>query len=185
MTSNPNKAAEVAAFFAGVADVTHVCLECPEYRDDDIGEIARQKAAFAYEALGEPLLVDDTAFCIRALNGFPGPYAAYVQKTIGNPGILKLVEGMPDRSAYFETAIAFAGSSGIRVFRGRIDGRVVTGRGTGGFGYDPIFEYRGRTLAELTLAEKSRLSHRARALLAMREWLEGQSGDVQGAPGSA
>ncbi|MDD1716068.1 MAG: RdgB/HAM1 family non-canonical purine NTP pyrophosphatase [Methanolinea sp.] len=172
VTSNPHKAEEIAAFFRGIAEITHVPIECPEHRDDDVGEIARRKAEFAWQIIEEPLLVDDTAFCIRALNGFPGPYAAYVLKTLGNPGILKLLEGEPDRTAYFETAVAYADQAGIRVFRGRIDGRVVPGRGTGGFGYDPIFEWEGRTLAELPLDEKSRISHRARALFALRHWLE-------------
>ena len=115
--------------------------------------------------------MDDTAFSIRALQGFPGPYAAYVLRTIGNEGILKLMKGEPDRSANFETAIAYADRHGIRVFRGMIEGRIVNPRGTCGFGYDPIFEWEGKTLAELSVGEKSRISHRARALAAFREWL--------------
>jgi XTP/dITP diphosphohydrolase len=171
VTSNVNKAREVAAYFAGIMDITHVSLECPEYRDDDVGEIARKKAHYAYEELGIPLLVDDTAFAIPALNGFPGPYAAYVYKTIGNEGILRLMEGKSDHTAWFETAIAFADESGITVFRGRLEGTVVPSRGSGGFGYDPIFEHGGRTLAEYSLLEKSGISHRARALSAFRDWI--------------
>jgi XTP/dITP diphosphohydrolase len=73
-----------------------------------VAEIARGKAEFAYRALSRPLIVDDTGFFIDALGGFPGPCAAYVQDTIGNEGILKLMEGVEDRSAHFETVIAFA-----------------------------------------------------------------------------
>lgn len=136
-----------------------------------MGEIAREKARYAYERLCRPLIVDDTGFCIAALSGFPGPYAAYVLDTIGLAGILRLMEGKQDRSACFETAIAFADADGIEVFRGRIDGRIVEPRGDGGFGYDPIFEVGDRTLAEMPLAEKSAISHRGRALAAFREWL--------------
>jgi XTP/dITP diphosphohydrolase len=171
VTSNPHKAEEVASFFEGSLTVTHVAMECPEYRDDDVGKIAAQKAEFAWSALKTPLIVDDTAFSVRALQGFPGPYAAYVLRTIGNEGILKLMKGEPDRNANFETAIAYADRHGIRVFRGMIEGRIVNPRGTCGFGYDPIFEWEGKTLAELSVAEKSRISHRARALAAFREWL--------------
>ncbi len=171
VTSNPNKAQEVAAFFAGRIDVTHVSLECPEYRSDDVCEIAREKARYAYGQLGTPLIVDDTAISIDALNGFPGPYAAYVLNAIGNPGILKLMEGVQDRSASFTTAIAFAGADGIHVFSGTIRGTITTApRGGEGFGYDPIFECNGTTLAEIPIAEKSRISHRARALAAFRDW---------------
>lgn len=171
VTGNLNKAQEVAAFFSGEVEVIHVQLDCPEYRDDDIGEIAYQKARFAYEKLKTPLIVDDTAFAIPALNGFPGPYAAYVYGTIGNEGISRLMDGRPDLSAWFETAIAYADSGGILVFRGRLEGRIVPPRGTGGFGYDPIFETGGRTLAEYSLTEKSLMSHRARALAAFRDWV--------------
>ena len=174
MTGNSHKAREVAAFFQGVLEVEHVNLDCPELKSDDVGEIARGKAAYAFAQIHQPLIVDDTAFSIRALGGFPGPYAAYVLTTLGNAGILKLLEGISDRAAFFETAIAHADDEGtIRVFRGRIDG-IITGspRGTGGFGYDPIFEVNGRTLAELSLGEKSRISHRARALKAFRAWME-------------
>lgn len=171
VTSNPNKAHEVAAFFSGSVSVTHVALECPELRSDDVGEIARGKARYAYGELGSPLIVDDTAFEIDALNGFPGPFAAYVLDSIGNAGILRLMDGVKDRGASFTTAIAFADADGIQVFTGTIHGTITTeGRGQGGFGYDPIFECNGKTLAEIPLEEKSRISHRARALRAFHDW---------------
>lgn len=177
VTSNANKAREVAAYFAGVLTIEHVVLECPEFRHADVGEIARGKAEFAYRTLSRPLIVDDTGLFIDALGGFPGPYAAYVHDTIGNAGILKLMEGVEERSARFETAIAFAREDGIRVFRGILPGTIVAPRGEEGFGYDPIFEYEERTLAEIPLAEKSRISHRARALEAFRAWVEREAGD--------
>ncbi|MDD1664507.1 MAG: RdgB/HAM1 family non-canonical purine NTP pyrophosphatase [Methanomicrobiales archaeon] len=171
VTSNPHKAKEVAAFFKGEPEVEHVNLECPEFRHSDVGEIARGKAQFAWEQLARPLIVDDTAFSVTALKGFPGPYAAYVLDTLGYRGILTLLEGVEERDASFETAIAYADGEGILVFRGRIDGTITRSpRGRDGFGYDPIFEVNGKTLAEIPLAEKSRISHRARALRAFGEW---------------
>ncbi|MDN7025057.1 RdgB/HAM1 family non-canonical purine NTP pyrophosphatase [Methanoculleus sp. FWC-SCC1] len=172
VTGNPGKAREVASYFAGILEVGHVACDLPELRDNDIGTIAREKARCAYEMLNAPLIVDDTGFFVDALAGFPGPYAAYVQDTIGNVGILKLMEGARDRSAHFETAIAYADDAGIRIFRGILPGTIASSpRGVEGFGYDPIFEHDGRTLAEIPLAEKSRISHRGRALAALREWL--------------
>jgi XTP/dITP diphosphohydrolase len=146
-------------------------MDIPEYRHDDVGEIAYRKAEHAFQTLRCPLMVDDTAFSIEVLNGFPGPYAAYVLSTIGNEGILKLLEGVVNRNAYFETAIACASATGIRVFKGRVDGIIVSPRGNSGFGYDPIFEVEGRTLAELDRAEKNLISHRARALSLVRDWI--------------
>jgi XTP/dITP diphosphohydrolase len=172
VTGNAHKAVEVAAFFGDSVEVVHVPLDIPEYRSDDVNEIAREKARYAYEHLSTPLIVDDTAFCIDALNGFPGPYAAYVLAAIGNAGILKLMDGVIDRNAHFTTAIAYADEAGIRVFPGTLHGQIIpVPRGTGGFGYDPIFEVGGRTLAEFPLEEKSQKSHRALALAAFRDWL--------------
>jgi XTP/dITP diphosphohydrolase len=172
VTSNPHKADEIRTYFQGLIDVEYICIECPEYRHDDVGEIAKDKAAYAFSEVKKPLIVDDTALYIDALSGFPGPYAAYAFHKLGNRGILKLMEGEPDRRAHFETAIAYADSSGIRVFRGTMAGTLVEPRGKEGFGYDPIFEYKGRTLAEIPIGEKSRISHRAMALANLREWLK-------------
>jgi XTP/dITP diphosphohydrolase len=171
VTSNSNKVAEIADFFGSLLEITHVSMDIPEYRHDDVGEIAYRKAEYAFHALHSPLIVDDTAFSIKALNGFPGPYAAYVLSTIGNEGILKLMEEAISRNAYFETAIAFASEKGIRIFKGRLDGVIVPPRGNSGFGYDPIFEVGGYTLAELDRAGKNRISHRARALSLLKDWI--------------
>ena len=156
-------------------------LDIPELRSDDIEKISRQKARYAYDLLHKPLIVDDTSFSIDALNGFPGPYAAYVLQSLGNQGILKIMKDVENRHAHFTTVISFADDRGIRSFSGAIHGTVIDAmRGAGGFGYDPIFEMEGRTLAELSVEEKNRISHRALALAAFREWfvLEGkQSAD--------
>jgi len=171
VTGNPNKAKEVAAYFGDIVTVEHVKLDLPEYRGDDVVEIARGKAKAAYEAVGGPLIVDDTGFCIRALNGFPGAYAAFVLDTIGMEGILRLMEDKSDRSAYFETAIAFADEEGTFVFKGRMEGEITESpRGDEGFGYDPIFATGEKTLAEIPIAEKSAVSHRGRALEEFKKW---------------
>ena len=171
VTSNANKAVEVAAFFGGSLEVTHISLDIPEHRSDDVAEIARGKAQYAYDHLHTPLIVDDTGFSIDALNGFPGPYAAYVLHTIGNTGILKLMDGVKDNNAHFTTAIAFADESGIYLFSGTIHGNITASpRGNNGFGYDPIVDIDGRTLAEISLEEKSVISHRALALKKFRDW---------------
>jgi XTP/dITP diphosphohydrolase len=172
VTTNSNKAREVAEFFKGRIEVEHVRLDCPEFRDNDVGAIAREKARYAWDQTRVPLIVDDTAFSIEALNGFPGPYAAYVLDTIGLDGILRLMEGRENRNAYFETAIAYADQNGIRIFRGRLEGTIVLPRGTEGFGYDPIFEVGESTLAERGIEEKAKMSHRGRALEVFGRWME-------------
>ena len=171
VTSNANKAAEVAAFFHGAVEVDYIPLDIPETRSEDVGEIAHDKAQYAYRQLEIPLIVDDTGLSIDALNGFPGPYAAYIQHAIGNTGILKLMDGQQNRTARFTTAIAYADENGTRIFKGMLEGRISSiPRGDAGFGYDPIFESGIKTLAEIGMEEKSRISHRARALAAFHDW---------------
>jgi len=171
VTGNKNKAAEVAAFFKGIAEVEHVVYDTVEPQSESLEEIARAKAEQAYEALARPLIVDDTGLFIEVLGGFPGPFAAYVQDTIGNPGILRLMENESDRRAYFSTVICYRDAEVCKTFTGRVDGEIAEfARGTSGFGYDPVFSVNGRTLAEMDMAEKNTLSHRARALQMFREW---------------
>src|SRR5512137_2661290 len=137
VTSNAGKAAEVAAFFGGSLEVDHVDLEVPEHRSGDVAAIAREKARYAYGRLHIPLIVDDTGFFIDALHGFPGPCAAYVMNSIGNTGILRLMEGIPDRKARFTTGIAYADEHGIQAFTGTLDGTIaLCPRGDHGFGFD-------------------------------------------------
>jgi XTP/dITP diphosphohydrolase len=171
VTGNEHKAQEAAGIMSGIAIVEHVSLECPEIRDESVEVVARGKAEFAYTTLGCPVICDDTGFFVHALNGFPGSCAAYVQKTIGSEGILQLLSDKDDKSAWFETGIAYADSDGVQVFIGRLEGNVVEPRGSGGFGYDSIFEVNGRTLAEMTAEEKNQVSHRSLGFLALREWL--------------
>jgi XTP/dITP diphosphohydrolase len=91
--------------------------------------------------------------------------------------VLSKLEGNSDRSAYFITVIALWFGGEMHVFRGRVDGTILTEkRGTQGFGYDPIFQPIGysKTFAEMTSEEKNALSHRGRALQQMMAFLERQ-----------
>ena len=83
--------------------------------------------------------------------------------------LLAEMEGRPERSARFRTVVALVWPSGRSlVAEGVLEGRITrTPRGKAGFGYDPVFEVEGRTLAEMTSAEKNRISHRSRALRAL------------------
>ena len=156
--------------------------EVPELQGDDVAEIAAWGARWAADKWDLPILVEDTGLFIEALNGFPGPYASYVLKTIGLEGILKLLEGVEDRRAYFKTALAFCDGKGVEpvVFTGEAHGTIShEPRGSGGFGYDPIFVPEGgdgRTFAEMSKSEKNTLSHRAKAFKAFAEWFARERG---------
>ncbi|MEM3626587.1 MAG: XTP/dITP diphosphatase [Candidatus Bathyarchaeia archaeon] len=149
-----------------------------EIQSDSIEEIAKTSAMGAFEKCGLPILVEDAGLLIEALNGFPGPYAAYVYKTIGNKGLLKLMENVKNRGAKFQSIIAYYSSEldSPMCFKGEVTGEITKEerrRGKkSGFGFDPIFKPANsdKTFAEMTVAEKNMYSHRAMALRNFARW---------------
>ncbi|MFX0161858.1 MAG: XTP/dITP diphosphatase [Candidatus Hodarchaeota archaeon] len=148
-----------------------------EIQSDDLVEIAKISALFALEEVKNPVIVEDAGLFIEALNLFPGPYSSYVYKTIRLDGILKLMENVKNRQAYFMSAIAYCKSeSEVKIFKGRVDGTIIhEKRGEKGFGFDPIFcpkEGDGRTFAEMSTEEKSMLSHRGKSFKKLATWIK-------------
>ena len=143
-----------------------------EPQGKDLEEIARKSAEMLAEKIKKPFFIEDSGLFIEALKGFPGPYSSFVFKTIGNEGILKLMDGVENRRAFFLAVVAFFDGKNIRTFTGRVDGEISTEmRGDKGFGFDPIFLYEGRTFAEMG-EEKNEVSHRRRALEALFSYLK-------------
>jgi XTP/dITP diphosphohydrolase len=132
----------------------------------------------AFGRCGLPVVVEDAGLFVEGLGGFPGPYAAYVYRTIGNAGLLKLLKDVGDRRARFVSVVAyFSGGADKPVcFRGVVDGLILEeerkGRGEGGFGFDPVFKPDGCdvSFAEMSVDEKNRFSHRAEAFRKFGEW---------------
>ncbi len=174
-TGNTHKVKEAAQVLAPYGiHLEHLPLERVEIQADDPAEIARfSLCAIDFDG---PVCVEDAGVSLDRWGGFPGPYSSYVLKCLGNPGILKLMEGEERREAHYTSAIAYRDEGGVRVFHGSVEGEISNSiRGTGGFGFDPIFVPRegdGRTFAEMGAEEKNRLSHRARAFTALAEWLK-------------
>lgn len=82
-------------------------IDCPEIQHEDVAEIAKHSAKFAAEKLQKPVVTSDCGFFIEAFNGFPGAFIAYVERWMGYKGILKLMEGIKNRKAYFKDATAY------------------------------------------------------------------------------
>ncbi|SFM92764.1 XTP/dITP diphosphatase [Methanolobus profundi] len=146
----------------------------PELQEDELEPIAAYGAKLSAERLGMPVMVDDSGLFIEVLNGFPGPYSAFVEKNLGNQRILKIMEDETDRKAVFRSVIGYCepGSEPL-TFTGNVEGKIAFEElGTGGFGYDPIFDYNGKTFGELGDDFKNTVSHRRRALDKFLEWLE-------------
>ena len=176
VTGNEGKVEEAQAYLDGLATVEQVGYDYTEIQHDDLEEIAKRGARESYDAIAaadeeiDGVLVDDTGLFVDALGGFPGPYSAYVEGTVGVERVWDLTSAEENRRAHFRTVLAYADEDGVETFEGSVAGTLVEPRGEGGFGYDPIFAYNGQTLAEMTAAEKNAISHRGRALAAIADW---------------
>ncbi|QSG08185.1 XTP/dITP diphosphatase [Halapricum desulfuricans] len=173
VTGNDEKVREVEALLD--ADVSQFEFDYTEIQSPQLEAIAAHGAREAYREVGEPVIVDDSGLFVDALEGFPGPYSAYVENTVGIERVWRLVEPEADHGAAFRTVVAYCDGTdedSVRTFEGRVAGEVVAPRGDGGFGYDPIFEHDGRTFAEMDPGEKNAVSHRGRAFEKFAEWYE-------------
>jgi len=176
VTSNVHKFMEARLVFAEYKVAAALLrVEVHEIQDDDIENIAKTSAMEAGGKCNLPVIVEDAGLFIDALGGFPGPYSSYVYRTIGTRGILKLMRGISQRKAHFRSVVAYCDPKGsLRCFNGRAEGRISRRElGTSGFGFDPIFASsngRGKTFAEMTIEEKNRYSHRAKALREFAKW---------------
>ncbi len=152
-----------------------------EPQSSDLTNVALAKIAQAVELLAsqgrmnEPLLVEDTGLFIDSLLGFPGVYSSHALKTIGNEGVLRMID--ENRSAHFLTVIALWTGELVEVFTGRCDGQISAKiSGNEGFGFDPIFipdeDDMNRTFSEMTTVEKSVFSHRSKALKSLFDFLQ-------------
>ncbi len=188
-TTNQGKVAELIDL---LADHFEVMPRPPEVADTDedqptlVGN-ARKKAAEIAAATGLAALADDTGLFVDALDGGPGVHTAryagvgatYDQNVAKLLDALADVEvgGPPGRGAQFRTCIALVWPDGREVLgEGSVEGRIAPERrGTGGFGYDPVFvpiEGDGRTFGEMSRAEKGELNHRVRAFADLLAQLE-------------
>ncbi|HUI00246.1 MAG TPA: XTP/dITP diphosphatase [Nitrososphaerales archaeon] len=174
-TSNRGKLEEARSVLGPLGFSVEGCdAKGVEIQADTTAEVAANSAAAAASKLGEPVLVEDAGLFVDALGGFPGVYSAYALKTIGLRGVVALTKGSGSRAARFVSSVAYCepGREPV-VFEGSVRGRVAAKpRGSGGFGFDPIFVPDGSrsTFGEITLDEKCMVSHRGRALRKFAEW---------------
>jgi len=148
-----------------------------EIQSDALAEIASASAVGAYRKIHLPVIVEDAGLFVDSLKGFPGPYAAYVYKTIGNNGLLKLVKNMRNRKATFRSVIAYCDNElgEVACFEGEVTGNIADSKrmsSSSAFGFDPIFQPDGsaKTFAEMSIKEKNGFSHRAKAVGKFAEW---------------
>ena len=151
-------------------------------------ENAYKKALHTAKVLGLPAIADDSGLVVPALGGAPGVYSARYagENATDEANCQKLLEelnGIEDRRAHFQCVLSIAVPSGPALtYEGQCDGKILLDKkGSNGFGYDPLFYYEelGQTFAEMSMADKNKVSHRGKALSAVKEeifmikkWLE-------------
>ncbi|ODS81296.1 MAG: non-canonical purine NTP pyrophosphatase, RdgB/HAM1 family [Cytophagaceae bacterium SCN 52-12] len=184
-TNNAHKLKEIQNILGDqVKLVTLEEIGCFEEIDEPFDTIAANsevKARFIWERFKVNNFADDSGLVIPALDGEPGVRSArYAGPERDNKANIRLVwerlRGL-DTSAYFVTVITLIMDGGTYVFEGKAQGRILFGeRGENGFGYDPVFLPEGsdRTFAEMSLDEKSKISHRAKAFNKLKAFLQGR-----------
>lgn len=190
-TNNEHKLSEIRAVVpANIYVLSLQDIGChadiPETADTLEGN-AMQKARYVWDHYHTSVFADDTGLEVDALNGRPGVYSARYAGGKGHDSeanmtkLLAELEGQQNRSARFRTVIALIldrGGDGepiVKEFEGEVKGSITTARqGASGFGYDPIFQPEGRseTFAEMGAEEKNKISHRARAVARLTQYLE-------------
>ena len=185
-TRNPNKTREFGELLGKdfeVIDLNSFAeVAIPEETGRTFAENAILKAIAASRELPSLVVADDSGLEVNALNGAPGIYSARYagEKTTDKANIDKLLTELArrnipanQRTARFRCVIAIARDSKLlRTFEGVVEGRIVDlPRGSHGFGYDPVFQPNGfdQTFAELPAETKNKISHRAKAIAALRE----------------
>ncbi|RYC69154.1 RdgB/HAM1 family non-canonical purine NTP pyrophosphatase [Spirosoma sordidisoli] len=185
-TNNPNKLNEVSAALGDAFTLrTLQDIGCTDELPETSGTIAgnsRQKAEYIWKHFGVSCFADDSGLEIDALDGRPGVDSAYYSGSRDAAQniqrVLTELQGQTNRKARFITVFTLILHGVEHQFEGIFEGTIIDApRGTGGFGYDPIFLPDGadRTLAELTMAEKTAISHRSRALAKMVAYLREQA----------
>ena len=185
-TNNNNKTEEIRALLGPFFLLKNLkdigCAEeLPETQPTIEGN-ARQKAQYVFDNYGIACFADDTGLEVEALNGEPGVYSA---RYAGNQRsdrnnislLLSRLEKSNNRKARFKTVISWVENGLTESFEGLVYGTIIDSlRGSNGFGYDPVFVPDGfdKTFAEMELAEKNLISHRAIAVKKLINFLRGK-----------
>ena len=172
ITSNQNKAALLSEYLGH--PVTHQALDLSEIQSLDLEEIACCKAQEAFRLVGQPVLVEDMSLTFNALGELPGPFIKWFLKSLGNPGLCKILDSYEDRSAVATVIFCLNDGEEQHFFTGTVTGHIAQEpRGDQGFGWDSIFIADGetKTWGEMDKEEQFKASMRPEAFEKLRTFL--------------
>jgi len=170
VTSNLGKVEELTYILKPFGHkASQLKVECPEIQAPTLEEVVDFGLDWLVaKKIQTPFIIDDAGIFIEALQNFPGVYSRYVYDTIGLQGVLKQMEGLEDRTTTFKCVLGLMLEDGTKhKFIGECKGNLIHEmRGSGGFGYDPIFipDNFDKTFSELSPDEKNSVSHRGQAM---------------------
>ena len=183
-TGNPNKVKEIKAFFSDLPITIQSLLDFPHLPEapepyETFEENALNKAQYLHPHTGGLVIADDSGLEVDSLNGRPGVRSKRYSKEgtaeANNSKLLLEMSNVQERGARFRCVLALYDGENQQYIYGNCEGQISQNiSGSKGFGYDPIFlpeNMDGQSMAEITMEEKNRISHRGRALQALKEWL--------------
>ncbi len=172
ITSNKNKAKEIKSILGPNIKIQSVDLE--EIQSMNIDEVIKAKAISAYEKLKKPVIVEDVSFEIDSLNGLPGPFIKFFMQRLGSEGTVRLLGNSKTDTTVIAAIATFDGVK-IKVFKSEVKGTLSkTAKGESGFAFDYIFIPNGykKTYAQMPPELKNKISHRAKVLKKLKNFLE-------------
>ncbi|XP_065570696.1 inosine triphosphate pyrophosphatase-like [Artemia franciscana] len=154
--------------------VVNKSIDLPEFQGET-DDICKAKCLEASKIIQSAVIVEDTCLCFNALEGLPGPYIKWFLSKLGPEGLHRMLEGWEDKSGYALCTFAFHTGDpkdDVLLFKGMTDGTIVSPRGPRNFGWDPCFQPLGyeQTYAEMSKDLKNSISHRGRALEALKKY---------------
>lgn len=186
ITSNKGKYKEFCSMISA-EPVEHIDLDLVEIQGTS-DEIIREKVKYAYQKVNlyinndyplqfigikKNVIVEDSSLEFGCLGGLPGPYIKHFVDTIGCEGLYKMVENFSDKSAVAICKYGYYDGENIIIVTGRVDGTIVSPRGSNGFGWDSIFKPNGysESYAEMLPEYKNKISDRSIALEKLKNFL--------------
>lgn len=173
ITGNPNKLKEAKEI---MPEIEGCDIDLPEIQELDTKKIIEEKLHEAIKQKpGIELIVEDQSLIIDGMNGLPGPFIKWFDKALGVKGLYNLALKMGNQKTEAKTTIGYCDKNGkINFFEATIKGKIVSPKGTIGWGWDFIFQPEGykKTFAQMTMEEKNKLSMRTMVLEKLKKYLK-------------
>ncbi len=173
ITGNQNKADFLAKWLGH--PVAHHKLDLDEIQSLDLHTVVEHKVRQAYTILKKPVLVEDAALVFAAMGRLPGTFIKWFIEELGYDGLLRLAQSLPSQEAHGSVCYGLYDGQTLKLFDGQMRGHIAPqARGSGGFGFDPIFINDGynMTRAEMDEETYAKTSYRTDALKKLKPYLD-------------